>query len=75
MVSPKRHLLKTLTYRIISTLFTFIVIWVTTGNATLGAGLSIMELVYKPVLYYFHERFWYKYISFGVKRQQYDSTD
>jgi uncharacterized membrane protein len=50
-VSHKRHIFKTITWRIV------------------GTGLTIggLELCTKMILYYLHERVWYK-SSFGVKK-------
>ena len=65
----KRHLAKTVSYRLLSSTIGFIVVFTVTGSAELGAGLSVFELIFKPALYFFHERFWYKYIKFGLKKQ------
>jgi uncharacterized membrane protein len=66
-VSPKRHLAKTISYRIISTLIGFLIMWLFTGNVKIGAAFGIAELIYKPIQYYIHERVWYKWIKFGLK--------
>jgi uncharacterized membrane protein len=65
-ISPKRHLAKTISYRILSTSIGFITMWLVTGSITLGAAFSIIELGWKPIQYYIHERIWYRYIKFGV---------
>jgi uncharacterized membrane protein len=67
-VSPKRHLAKTVSYRVISTLIGFLIMWLVTGSVKVGAAFGIAELVYKPIQYYIHERIWYKYIKFGLKK-------
>jgi uncharacterized membrane protein len=41
-----------------------------TGSIKAGAIFSIAELVYKPIQYYIHERVWYRYIKFGLKKEQ-----
>jgi uncharacterized membrane protein len=28
-----------------------------------------VELIYKPIQYYLHERIWYKWIKFGLKNK------
>jgi uncharacterized membrane protein len=68
IVSPKRHLAKTISYRIISTLIGFLIMWIVTGSVKIGAAFGIAELVYKPIQYYIHERIWYRYIKFGLKK-------
>lgn len=65
-VSPKRHLAKTISYRILSTSIGFITMWSVTDSIEIGAAFSIIELVWKPIQYYIHERVWYKHIKFGL---------
>ena len=65
-VSAKRHLAKTISYRVISTLVGFLIMWAVSGSVTIGAAFGIAELVYKPLQYYIHERIWYRYIKYGL---------
>ena len=67
IVQPKRHLAKTISYRILSTLIGFILMWWISGSIKVGTAFGIAELVYKPIQYYIHERVWYKWIKFGLK--------
>jgi len=67
MVNRKRHIAKTITYRLISTLIGFIIIYLLSGSLKIGASFSLMEIIYKPVQYYIHERVWYKWIKYGLK--------
>jgi len=67
-IEIKRHLAKTVSYRIISTTFGFLIMWLLTGNITIGAAFGIGELIFKPFLYFLHERVWYKWIRFGLKK-------
>ena len=68
MVSRKRHILKTITWRIIGTLDTMILSSLITGNWKWGIAIGGVELVTKMVLYYFHERAWYKFSNYGVNK-------
>lgn len=68
MVSRKRHILKTITWRIIGTLDTMILSWVITGNWKWGIAIGGVELITKMILYYFHERAWYRFSKYGVKK-------
>lgn len=68
IVQKKRHIAKTISYRIISTLVGFLIMWTATGSIKYGAAFGIAELVYKPIQYYIHERVWYKYIKYGLKK-------
>ena len=68
MVSYKRHILKTISWRIIGTIDTMILSWIITGSWRWGLAIGGTEVITKMVLYYFHERLWYKYIKFGVEK-------
>ena len=67
MVSYKRHLLKAITWRIVGTIDTIILSWLITGSLKVGMAIGGVEVVTKMVLYYLHERFWYKFVKYGVK--------
>ena len=68
MVSYKRHIAKTITWRIIGTLDTMIIAWVITGSLEWGLAIGGIEVFTKMILYYFHERAWYKFSKFGLKK-------
>jgi uncharacterized membrane protein len=70
IVEKKRHIAKTISYRVISSAIGFVVMFFATGSIKAGAIFSIAELVYKPIQYYIHERVWYRYIKFGLKKEQ-----
>ena len=69
-VDKKRHIAKTISYRIVSTTIGFLTMWVVTGSVKIGAAFGVAELVWKPIQYYIHERIWYKYIKFGLKSEE-----
>jgi len=69
MVSYKRHALKTITWRIVGTLDTFLLSWLITGSLKLGATIGAVEIITKMVLYYFHERVWYNYSKYGINKK------
>ena len=68
MVSYKRHLVKTITWRIIGTIDTMLLGWFVTGDIKLGMAIGGFEVITKMALYFFHERIWYKYIKFGLDK-------
>ena len=70
MVNRKRHIAKALTWRLVGTLDTMIISWIITGNALIGISIGIVEVISKTVLYYFHERLWYKFSKFGVDKKR-----
>ena len=61
----KRSLAKTISWRILATTDTFIIAWLITGKIDWAAGIATIEVATKMILYYWHERIWYKYIRFG----------
>ena len=60
--SLKRHILKTKSYRILGTLTTVIIAYSLGASLKVSSMLGVGELVLKPVIYFLHERLWYKYI-------------
>lgn len=70
MPQVKRHVAKTVSYRIISTGIGFLAMWFATNSIKLGAAFSIVELIWKPVQYYIHERVWYRWIKYGLKKEK-----
>ena len=68
-VSVKRHILKTITWRVIGTIDTMILGWLISGDPMVGITIGSFEVVTKMVLYFLHERMWYK-IDFGVNRDE-----
>ena len=60
MKISKRHIAKTITWRLIGTLDTFLLSWLITGDFKTGLKIGSVELLSKMLLYYFHERIWFK---------------
>ena len=69
MVSYKRHIAKTISWRIIGTLDTIILSGIITGSLTLGLAIGGVEVVTKMILYFLHERAWYKFSKFGINKK------
>ena len=65
-VSHKRHLAKAVTWRIIASLTTALIAWAFGLPPKAVGGVFLADLIIKFVLYYAHERIWYKYSKFGV---------
>lgn len=66
--SRKRHLVKTVTWRFIGTLDTVVLAWIISGNPLAGLKIGFAEVVTKMLLYYLHERAWYR-IDFGLSKR------
>jgi len=65
METRKRSIVKSITFRIIATLLTFIVVWIFTKDIVVSSGVTIAENLIKMIAYYFHERAWIK-IKWGL---------
>ena len=70
MVSYKRHIAKTVSWRILGTIDTIILSWIVTGSWKSGLTIGLIEIITKMTLYFLHERAWYKFSTFGVKDKQ-----
>ena len=69
-VSKKRHIAKTISYRVISTTIGIVVVWGVSGSLKVGTAFGVAELVYKPIQYYIHERVWYRWIKYGLTNKK-----
>ena len=67
--SRKRHLAKTVTWRLIGTIDTMILAWIISGDPLVGLKVGFAEITTKMLLYYLHERVWYK-INFGLPKRE-----
>ena len=67
MVHPKRHLAKAITWRIIASTTTALIAWAFGLPPKALGFVFVADLLIKFVLYYMHERVWYKHIKYGVK--------
>ena len=57
----KRHLAKTMTWRIVGTIDTMIIGWLVSGDPLVGLSIGGTEVITKMILYFLHERAWFKY--------------
>ena len=73
IIDRSRHLLKTISWRIVGTLDTVALGWLVSGDPNVGMAIGSLELVTKMVLYYIHERMWYK-MDFGIQERESDDT-
>ena len=69
--SKKRHLAKTITWRIIASITTFLLAYLFFRDdkeaVSKASGVALAEAAIKMALYYFHERAWYK-SNFGLDK-------
>ncbi len=59
-ISKKRHIAKSITWRLVATGTTIILAWLISGDPIIGLQVGGWEFFIKMALYYFHERVWYK---------------
>ena len=60
MESRKRSIYKTITWRIVATLGTFVIAFIFTGRIVISFGIGLADAIIKTILYYWHERIWAK---------------
>ncbi|MFC4722870.1 DUF2061 domain-containing protein [Geojedonia litorea] len=65
----KRHIIKTITWRILGTIDTIILAWIISGDPMIGLKIGLVEVLTKMLLYYFHERIWYKF-DYGLDQRK-----
>jgi len=53
-----RSLAKTLSWRVMGSVVTFLVALLVTGNSAVASSIVVAEIVIKIAFYYFHERVW-----------------
>ena len=68
MVERKRHIAKTITWRVVGTIDTMLIGWLISGDAMVGLSIGGVEVITKMFLYYLHERAWYK-SKYGVNEE------
>tara|TARA_Y100000768_G_C23944761_1_gene666999 strand:- start:603 stop:1040 length:438 start_codon:yes stop_codon:yes gene_type:complete len=59
-VNRFRSLLKSITWRIIASLDTFLLSYLITNRFDWATSIAIFEIITKAIIYYFHERLWNK---------------
>jgi len=59
----KRHILKTITYRLFGTTVTVSTAIFLGASIQVASILGAGELVLKPIIYFIHERIWYKFVN------------
>jgi len=65
-VSYKRHVLKAVSYRALGSLQTCLISYFFTGNFWVAGSIGLTEICIKPIIYFLHERVWYKFSDYGI---------
>lgn len=58
MENRRRSVLKSISFRLIATLTTIVLVFVFTGESVISFQVGIVDFFSKIVIYYFHERLW-----------------
>jgi uncharacterized membrane protein len=69
MEKPIRSFMKAVSWRIVATLTTIILVFIFTGNIAISSGVGFIELFVKIAVYYLHERFW-NLLNFGRENKK-----
>lgn len=64
--SKIRSIVKTVSWRILATVTTFLLVYIFTGNFNAALTIGVIEVFLKMLIYFFHERVWDK-VKFGKK--------
>jgi len=59
----KRHILKTITYRLFGTTVTVSTALFLGASIQIASILGAGELILKPIIYFIHERIWYRFVK------------
>lgn len=65
--SSKRHIYKTFSWRFLGTADTIAIGWLISGDPFIGLQIGLAEVITKMILYFIHEKVWYKF-KFGLKK-------
>lgn len=63
-----RHILKTISYRLLGTLITVTTAYLLGASVQMSSLIGIGELLIKPIVYFLHERMWYKFIRINSNK-------
>jgi uncharacterized membrane protein len=66
-VTRRRSVAKSISWRTLGSLDTFVLAFLITGRLSWGASIAGAEVVTKTVLYYVHERAW-AHVAWGLHR-------
>jgi uncharacterized membrane protein len=63
-----RSFAKAISWRIVATLTTMLLVFAFTGSLMISGGVGVAELVVKILVYYLHERVW-NMVDFGREKK------
>ncbi len=66
-VTRRRSVAKSVSWRVLASLDTFVIAFLITGRLTWGVFIAGSEVLTKMLLYYLHERVW-AHVAWGLRR-------
>lgn len=69
METPTRSIIKALSWRVIATLITTVLVYMLTGEADFAAKVGLADTSIKLLIYFTHERLWNR-IPFGKQKPE-----
>ena len=61
-----RHIAKTVSWRTVGTIDTMVLAWIISGDPMIGLKVGLVEVITKMLLYYLHEKVWYR-SNYGLR--------
>jgi uncharacterized membrane protein len=68
MLSKRKTIIKTISYRVTGTITTLLIVFFMTGEIVIASSVASIEVILKMLIYYIHERIWHK---FAVEEPEY----
>jgi len=68
MDSNARSIVKAISYRLLGSISTGLIVLIFSGDIKISAGVGALDMFVKIGLYFLHERIW-NYIPFGRQKQ------
>ena len=69
METRKRSFVKSLSWRVIGLILTFVTAWLVTGSWRTGLAVGFVDFLVKIGTFYAHERVWHR-VSWGLIRPE-----
>lgn len=66
---PVKSIVKAISWRIIASITTVVLVWIFTGSLTISLSVGILEASLKILFFYMHERVWNK-IRWGKENKK-----
>ena len=65
METRKRSIAKAISWRLVASCITILIVWAGTNHLTLSLGIGLADFILKVIVYYLHERGW-SLVKWGI---------